>query len=237
MMTFDATPMKPDGRRGLLLKLLLAAVLLAGCAGRPPAPEWQVSAHGSLQRYQLAWLAGATRAAEAEFAAARRQLASTGQAALVGRAELTRCALRVATLDFGPCEGFEPLAADAGAQERAYADWLQGRTLTPAEVASLPSQHRRAASAAQTGADASAAVRGIEDPLSRLVAAGVEVRRGQLTPSLVALGVETASRQGWRRPLLAWLGLELRQAESAGELAAAAQVRRRIELASQKPPE
>jgi len=210
--------------------VLLAALLLAGCAGPPPAPDWQVAAHGSLQRYQQAWLAGATRAAEAEFAIARRQLTSTGRPALVARAELTRCALRVASLDFGECEGFEPLAADAGDEERAYALWLQGRPLAPLELAKLPRQHRPAAGAG-SGALALAAVRGIEDPLSRLVAAGVQVRQGQATPGVIALGVQTASRQGWRRPLLAWLGLELKLAESAGDTQAAAQIRRRIELA------
>jgi hypothetical protein len=209
--------------------LLLAMLLLVGCAGRPPAPDWQVAAHGSLQRYQLAWLAGATRAAEAEFLVARRQLAATGRTSLVARAELTRCALWVASLEFTECKGFEPLQADANDEERVYAGWLQGRSLAPAEIAKLPPQHRRAAAAAS---DALEAVRGIEDPLSRLVAAGVQVRRAQGTPQMVALAVETASAQGWRRPLLAWLGLELRLAESAGDAAGAAHIRRRIELAN-----
>ncbi len=210
------------------LPVCIGLALLAGCAGGPPATDWQVAAHGNLQRYQKAWLAGAGRAADAEFSLARRELAATGQARLVARAELTRCALRVAALEFSECEGFAPLAADAGPQEQAYATWLAGGALAPDEVARLPAQHRRTAGA---GASAVATLRGIEDPLSRLVAAGVHVRRGTANQDVVSLAVETASQQGWRRPLLAWLGLELRLAEAAGDPSRAAQVRRRMDLA------
>lgn len=201
----------------------LTALLLAACGSRPPAPDWQVNAHGALERYQQAWLAGSTRAAKAEFDRARHELSATGKPGLVARAELTRCALQVASLDFAPCAGFEALRADAPAAERAYADYLQG---APAPAELLPAQHR--ALAAGAGA---AQVAAIEDPLSRLVAAGVAVRAGRGSPELLQVAADTASAQGWRRPLLAWLGAQLKLAEQRGELDAAAQLRRRIALA------
>jgi hypothetical protein len=42
--------------------------------------------------------------------------------------------------------------------------------------------------------------------------------------------VDTASSQGWSRPLLAWLQVQARHAESAGDAVEARRVRRRIEL-------
>lgn len=200
------------------------ALLLAACGSRPPAPDWQVDAHGSLQRYEQAWLAGSERAAQAEFDRARRELSATGQAGLVARAELTRCALQVASLEFGPCPGFEALRADAPAAERAYADYLQGAPV-PADL--LPAPHRAVAA----GADA-ARVGAIEDPLSRLVAAGVAMRAGSGSPDLLQLGADTASAHGWRRPLLAWLGAQLRLAEQRGDSEQAARLQRRIALAA-----
>ena len=193
------------------------ALVLSGCGSKPPAPDWEVSAHGALERYEQAYLTGNLRAAEAEFARARRDLSATGQHALVARAELTRCALQVASLVFESCAGFEPLRADAPAAERVYADYLLGQ---PVQADQLPKQHR------------SRAVASISDPLARLVAAGVAVRAGRGTPELLQLATDTASAQGWRRPLLAWLGAQLQFAETRGATEEAARLRRRIALAS-----
>lgn len=205
--------------------VVLVTALLGACGSKPPAPDWQVNAHGALERFEQAWLAGQTRAADAEFARARRELAATAQASLVARAELTRCALQVASLVFEPCTGFEALRADAGAPEKAYADYLQGARVSP-EL--LPSQHR---SVAGGTADAKA-VEAMADPLAKLVAVGVLMRTGRGSPQLMQLATDTASRQGWRRPLLAWLGAQLQLAEQRGAQEEAALLRRRIALAS-----
>jgi len=211
--------------RMILLLAILAA--LAGCGSKPREPDWQMNAHGALERYVKAYLSGNARVEAAEFERARGELGSTGQPGLVARAELTRCALRVASLVFEPCEGFERLRADAPAAERAYADYLAG-TIAPADVALLPPQHRAAASA-QGG---SAAAKAIEDPVARLVAAGVLFRRNQGTPDLLVSAADTASAQGWRRPLLAWLGVAAQRAEQVGAIEEAQRLRRRIALAA-----
>jgi hypothetical protein len=221
--------MSPHPRgRPPLVALALSLLVLAGCASRPPAPDWQADSHAAIERYQKAFLSGATRAANAEFRIAREALASTGNAAQVARAELTRCALQVAALDFSACDGFERLRADATAAERAYADYLAAAALSAQAAALLPAWHRAAAS----GAASADAVRGIEDPLGRLVAAGVQLRRGQASPEVLQLATDTASRQGWRRPLLAWLGAQAMRAEAAGDSVAAEALRRRMALVS-----
>jgi hypothetical protein len=73
------------------------------------------------------------------------------------------------------------------------------------------------------------------DALSRLVASAVVLQTGKASPVLVAQSVEAASAQGWRRPLLAWLGVQLKLAEQGGATAAADRIRRRIELVQGKP--
>lgn len=202
--------------------LLAGVALLAACGGKPRAPDWQMNAHDALERYQQAFLTGAAAAANAEFTRARQQLAATGQAALVARAELTRCALQVASLAFEPCTGFEALRADVPDAERAYADYLAG-TLPAAAAPLLPPQHRAAAGGA-------ADLARIEDPLSRLVAAGVLLRSGRGSPQVLQQAVDTASAQGWRRPLLAWLGAQALRAEQAGAADEAQRLRRRMAL-------
>jgi hypothetical protein len=44
--------------------------------------------------------------------------------------------------------------------------------------------------------------------MSQLVAAGLRLRAGSITPQDVAAAIEVASAQGWRRPLLAWLAVQ-----------------------------
>ena len=204
-----------------------AALLLAACANNPPPPEWQMNAKGSLERATEAYLAGNHRIEAVEFARARAELARTGRTDLVARAELTRCAVRVASLVFDDCPGFAALAQDASPEQQAYADYLAGRS-TAQSMALLPPAQRDAAA----NKDVTAALGRIDDPLSRLVALGVLMRTGRAEPALFALAVQTASSQGWRRPLLAWLNLQLQRTEGAGETLEAARLRRSVELVS-----
>lgn len=206
--------------------VLSATLLLAACAGAPPAPDWQGNAKGALDRALAAYLQGETRVADAEFANARRELGRAGRPDLLARAALVRCAAQVASLVFEPCTAFDALRADALAEDRAYADYLAGR-LQPGDIALLPPQHR--AMAAAGTADPVAALRAIDEPLARLVAAGVLLRDGRASPATLVLAVDTASTQGWRRPLLAWLGAQRALAEKAGDAHEAARLQRRID--------
>ncbi|MFY9317310.1 MAG: hypothetical protein WAO95_17365 [Burkholderiales bacterium] len=185
---------------------LLLATLLAGCAGGPPPAAWQASAKYSLDAFQQAYLRGDSRVADLEFARARAELASTGNPALVARAELIRCAARTASLEFDDCPGFEKLRADAGPEELANAEFLAGR-------------------AARAAAD---------DGFSRLVSAGVDFKNGKANPQTIAAAIDLSSAQGWRRPLLAWLGVEEKRIEAAGDRDALERIRRRIALVSGK---
>jgi len=208
----------------------LAALFLAACGSQPPVPDWQMNARGALERFVDAYMAGNTRVEAAEFARARDALASTGRPDMVARAELMRCAARVAATAQEPCAGFEPLRADAAAPERAYADYLAGK-LAPQDAALLPEPQRAVAAAGTSDP----ALQGIADPFSRLVAAGVLLRTGRAGPGTIATAVDTASAQGWRRPLLAWLGVQAQRADAAGATEDAARIRRRIAVAGGTP--
>jgi hypothetical protein len=212
--------------RGLLA--LLAASLMA-CSSTPPAPDWQSNANSFLQSFTAAYLTGNTQLADLEFARARNEIAATGRADLVARAELMRCATRAASLEFDDCPGFQALVQDADSGERAYAAYLAGRW-QGLDTAMLPPAHR-AIVAATSGNGGKSLLDAIPDPLSRLVAAGALLQSGRMTSADILAATETASTQGWRRPLLAWLGVQARRAQEAGDRDAAARIQRRIDLA------
>ena len=211
----------------LTFSALASVLVLSACSSGPRAPDWQVQAQGAAEGYTSAYLAG-SRAADAEWQRTRAAVSATAQPQRVARAELLRCALQVASLDWQPtCTGFEAFKQAALPADVAYADYLQGRWSTAA-VVHLSSPQRRVA---EQGAKALPAM---EEPLSRLLGAAVLLRSGRVPPTeqdaLVALAVDTASAQGWRRPLLAWLGLQLQRAQAQGRESQVELIRQRLAL-------
>lgn len=204
--------------------------LLAACAGGPPAPAWQTEAKGAMERAATAYLNGESKAHEAELARARAAVAATGRVELAARVELMDCALRAAALDLGPCPRFEALRADAAATERAYADYLAGRAMTRDAIALLPTAQQGPATARASHAIPPAVTQGIDDAQSRLIALAVLFHAGQASPTLIDQAIDTASAQGWRRPLLAWLKAQALRADKAGDAIALQGLQRRIAL-------
>ena len=207
-------------------------VVLAACSSQPSAPAWQQEAHGASQRALEATLSGHDRVATLEWQSARQAIARTGQPALMARLELLHCAAQTANAMPWACPRFDALRADAAAPEVAYAAYLAGQTLAPTQAALLPAA-QQALALASTDAAASAQALQLSDPLARLVAAGVLLRRAQASPAVVQAAVDTASHQGWRRPLLAWLGVQRQWAEHGGQPEVAAALRRRMDLVEQ----
>lgn len=210
-------------------KLQFLATLLilsiAGCANQPPPPDWKMNAYQSAERAVEAYLRGDSRIEGAEFVKVKREIMRTGRLDTMARAELMRCASRVAALDFEPCTAFEGLKQDAQAPEKAYNDYLNG-VLKAEDIVLLPLAHQPLAR--QPAAFKKLAE--IQDPLTKLVAAAVLLRTQKASPEVIEIAVDTASAQGWRRPLLAWLNIQLQAAENNSDSQKAQHIQRRIAL-------
>jgi len=212
---------------------LIATALLSACAARPVPPDWQANAKAAMDDAMAAHLRGEQRLEDTAFTRAQSELARSGRLELMARAELMRCAVRVASLSFEPCDGFEQLRIDAAAAERAYADYLAGRPLAPEDVQRLPSAQQAVAARLNQERAPVQQLQDIEDPLSRLIAAAVLFHAGKADPGTITLAADTASAQGWRRPLLAWLQVQALYADKSGAADEAQRLWRRIERVSQ----
>ncbi len=228
-------PLLAAGARRIAYATTLAVALLSACASTAPPPDWQANAFAALNRFTAAYLDGNLRVADAEFARATAEVSRSGRVDLLARLELVRCAVQTASLVWSSCSGFAALADGAGPTERAYADFLRGRwerldaALLPAHYQGLVAQAQREAAAASSAPPASRLLQ-ITDPLARLVAAGALLQKEQLTPEDTGLAVDSASHQGWRRALLAWLGVQLKQAQLRLDVAGAQRIKQRIDV-------
>jgi hypothetical protein len=149
---------------------------------------------------------------------------------LLGKAWLTRMALQTAVLapadggDYPQLEAVQPVPGN-----RAFYLFLKG---DQTDVSLLPESYRPSWRAFHQGdaAKAAATISAIQDPLSRLIASGLAVRQGLATESILLNAVDDASRNGWKRALLAWLERLLAFHKAAGETHKAAAVAARIGL-------
>ncbi len=209
---------------------LLLFLLLAGC-GPKPIP-WLMDAHQRLENFKTDFLAGRSpMVVDMHFQKAIEEIKKSGDLDLLGKVWLTRMALQVAVLDEPQSGDYLKVdAAQTNPANRNFYLFLKGDAA--ADGALLPAHYRPVLAALSGGnaAEAGTAVAKIDDPLSRLIAAGLTVRRFPANESLLLTAVDTASRNGWKRALMAWLKSLGAFYEGSGEAAKAAAVRQRIDL-------
>jgi hypothetical protein len=213
-----------------VLCLMLFLLPLAGCG--PKQIPWMAAGHQQMENYKRDFLTGRVPVVtDMHFKKAVEEIKKSGDLDLLGKIWLTRMALQVAVLD-EPEEGDYPKveAAQPNPANRNFYLFLKGDPA--ADGALLPAQYRTFLPALQDGniTETVIAVAKIDESLSRLIAAGLMVRRHLENEVLLRTAVETASRNGWKRALLVWLKRLSAFYEASGEAAEAAAVRRRIDL-------
>lgn len=197
----------------------LASLMLVACASKTPAPNWALEAQSASERAVQAYLKGQSRVADVEWSKAFNEVAATGLPSQMARMALLQCAAQTAALELTDCPRFQRYGAGAEPAEQAYARYLQGAH-TAADVPLLPQAQQAMATQLLTATQAGVGLPAAAQALSQLTAAGVALRAGAITKAQVQQAVDVASQQGWRRAVMAWLLVERRGAQDAGDAAA-----------------
>ena len=205
---------------------LMMCLLLSACSSSPPPPDWKMNAVSLIEHFQESWLQGDGKTATLALGKARGEIAKSGRIDLLARAELAACATRTAALDFSPCVAYQKLGPEADPRDAAYAHFIAGEW-SGLDAKALPSHYADLVGARDEAA-ANRAAAAIQEPLPRLIAAALLFERGAASPAIVANAVDTASERGWRRPLLAWLQVQLLRAQA--DTHAVARLQGRIDL-------
>jgi hypothetical protein len=203
--------------------------MLAACGGGPKVPDWKKDSVNFIEKYKKAELKGEIRRAERYFEQAMDAAGSTGKLGDAARLHLVRCATRQASLNFDPCTGYLQFARHGVSQEdEAYYRFLSNQW-DKLDSNMLPSQYRNLLKNSTSPGNVSA-LQAISDPLSRLVAISLLVARKEVNDAVLNLAAETASEQGWRKPLLVYLKMMENRASLKADKADLERLRDRIRL-------
>lgn len=214
------------------LLLLLSALTLTACGSKgPPIPDWKTDSSNFIERYKKTYLMGENTVADRFFEQAVSATSGAGKVAETARLWLIQCALHKASLATDSCERYAEMAkTDTTAEDKAYFQFLTGHW-EQLDVKALPAHYVPILKAA-TGdvAHTNAALSAMTDPLSRLIGASLLLERKQVNDETLALATQTASDQGWRRPLLVYLKLRGSRAQERGDTDAQERLNVQIKL-------
>jgi hypothetical protein len=203
--------------------------MLVSCGGGPKVPDWKKDSASLIEKYKKAELKGENLRAEHYFQQALDAAGSAGKLGETARLHLVRCATRQASLDFEACNGYRDHARFGTDPEDEHYYLFLTNQWDRLDSGKLPAQYRAFVKSGDP-AKTPAALQGISDPLSRLIALSLVVARKQADDAVLNLAADTASEQGWRKPLLVYLKLLEGRAAMRDDKDGLQKIRARIRL-------
>lgn len=209
----------------------LIILLIAGCAS-VEIPAWTFASFNHLENYKQNFLIGKYDLADFHFQKAQEEIKKSGDIDILAKAYLTRSALHMAVLEAIPDQEYLRLADISPMPENQhYFLFLQG-SFPLVDSALIPQQYRDTLQAIRNGQvrEIGQVLAKIENPLSLLVATGLAVAAGYQDEQILQNAIDIASKNGWKRALLAYLSTIETFYEKNTEREKAARTRKVIEL-------
>lgn len=212
--------------------LLIVMISLLGCGGSKQIPEWRVHSYDQLENYKKNYLSGKDRIAELQFNKAVDEIKKSGNLEILGMAHLTKYAVRIALLEAHDEREYLSIEAlESVSRNRTFYNFLRG-SFDKVDETLLPKQYHGVLRILRksTFEGASHEMSKMEDPLSRLIAAGLFVQKNTYDEGVLKIAVDTAAQNGWKKALLAYLEKLALFYEAKKESAKAANITQRIQL-------
>lgn len=214
-----------------IIYALIILIFMGGCGGNP-SPEWTRASFNQLESYKKNYLRGNVPLAELSFRKAIEEIKTSGDIRIMEKTYLTKYAVQIASLETFDDSEYLRLA---GVRQRLeylnYYYFLKG-SFAEVDLRELPVQYVRVFKASRDGnqREIDQEVSAIDDPLSRLVAAGLMVQKDQNSEFILSIAIQTASAQGWKKPLLAYLKKLHLYYNAKGDPKKSASIQQHIEL-------
>jgi hypothetical protein len=215
------------------LYLIFIPLMLGGC-GFNQSPQWITNTNRDLENYKSDFLSGEdSRITDKRFRNAIEEIKKSGDIDLLAKAWLTRMAMQGAVLEEMEDSGYKEISdVKKYPDNEQYYLFLKGNA-SGVEGKALPKQYKKFIEALKTGdlPKVEKAITAMEDdPVSQMIASGVAIRSHIERETILQTAVDTASHNGWKRALLAWLKRLETFYQEAGNSAKATETRQRINL-------
>ena len=185
---------------------ILLCFLFIGCASKP-SPEWLNRSHDQLENYKISYLSGSEKIAAKQFQIATNEIKKSGDMDILSRAYLIRMALQVAALeDITEEDYLRANTLQPSLINHSFYKFLKG-DINSVDDDLLPGRYRSFFRVLKRHDDAGLLqeIEAIEDPFSQLIATGVVVRLRRDTEVMLKRAEEIASKEGWKKPLIAYM--------------------------------
>jgi hypothetical protein len=215
-----------------ILCLLISIILLLGCGGSKQIPEWINTSFNQLENYKKNYLSGKDRIADLQFNKAVDEIKKSGNLEILGRAYLTKYAVHVAVIEaFDEREYIKIDTLQPVLENRTFYNFLKG-SFDKVDESLLPRQYNSVLKIFRKGnyEDAAHEISKMEDPLSKLIVAGLLIQKNTYDEGILKIAIDTASQNGWKKALLAYLEKLLLFYETKRETEKAANITQRIQL-------
>ena len=215
-----------------IICLMMFSILLFGCGSSKPVPDWTDASFNQLDNYKKSYLSGKELIAEAYFNKAVDEIKSSGDLDILARAYLTKYACQVAVLEaFDDREYLKIEAVEPVLQNKNFHGFLKG-AFDNVDEKLLPQQYEGFLRAFKSGKkeDVAREISKMDNPLSKLIAVGLLVKKNKVEEIDLKLAIDIASQNGWKKPLLAYLGKLQSFYKTNNEPDKAAHVEERIQL-------
>ena len=212
--------------------LLILIMSLLGCGGSKKNPEWIDNSYNQLENYKKNYLSGKDRIAELQFNKAIDEIKKSGNLEILGRAYLTKYAVHIAVLEtFDEREYLTIEALEPVLQNRMFYNFLKG-SFDKVDESLLPRQYKGVLKVFRTGKfeDAAAEISKMEDPLSKLITAGLLIQKNVYDEGVLKIAIDTAAQNGWKKALLAYLEKLVLFYETKKESEKASNITQRLQL-------
>lgn len=215
-----------------IVTISILILFLFGCGGAKQIPEWMNVSFSQLENYKKNYLIGNDRIAELQFNKAVDEIKKSGNLEILGRTYLTKYGVHVAVLEtFDDKDYLRIDALQTVGQNRTFYHFLKG-SFDKIDETLLPKHYEGVLKILRKGKSENAAheISKMEDPLSKLIAAGLLVQNNIYDEGILKIAIDTASQNGWKKALLAYLEKLLLFYETKKETEKAANITQKIQL-------
>lgn len=186
--------------------IIVVFMSLGGCVSRA-VPGWQTASFNHMETFKQYYLAGDEKNADIYFLKAITEIKKSGRMDILARSYLTKYAVQTASLE--EISGTEFLEVNNVHPDRINMNFyifLTGN-FDAVNKETLPSRYQHFILTLQDGTinDLNHDIAHIKDPLSRLIAAGLTIKHRRYNEATLQIALETASVEGWKRAVMAYL--------------------------------